>query len=305
MINKFSVIEKQDGTSVYEEGQIAETIASYFTMLFTAATDGNPQVVAEAIKPCVSASMNDSLIGIPDDQEIKRAVFAIHGDKAPGPDGFSASFYQGFWDILGEEVCRDIKSFFESGKLSRRQNETHVRLIPKIKSPKTVMDYRPIALCSTHYKIISKILCKRLQPLLPDIISPHQSAFVAGRAISDNVLITHEILHYLRTSTARKHCSMAVKTDMSKAYDRLEWSFLRDVMTQMGFHPVWVRWIMECVSSVSYSFLINGSAQGSVVPSRGIRQGDPLSPYLFILCSEVLSGLCRTLQKKGDIVTIF
>lgn len=256
-------------------------------------------IIAEAIRPCVSASTNEALIAIPTDLEIKSAVFAIHGDKAPGPDGFSANFYQGFWDIVGGEVCCDVRSFFTTGSLLPRYNETHVRLIPKKKSPKTVLDYRPIALCSTHYKIVAKILCKRLKPLLSEIISPHQSAFVAGRSIADNVLLTHEVLHFLRTSNAQKHCSMAVKTDMSKAYDRLEWSFLRDVLNQFGFHPTWVHWVMECVRSVSYSFLINGSAQGRVIPSRGIRQGDPLSPYLFILCSEVLSGLCLKAQTQG------
>ncbi|XP_056850920.1 uncharacterized protein LOC130506757 [Raphanus sativus] len=97
---------------------------------------------------------------------------------------------------------------------------------------------------------------------------------------------------------------MAVKTDMSKAYDRLEWSFLRDVMVRFGFHPTWVHWIMECVSSVSYSYLINGGAHGCVVPSRGIRQGDPLSPYLFILCSEVLSGLCSKALEQGKLCGI-
>lgn len=119
LLNKFSVLEKQDGTSVYEEGQIAETIASYYTSLFTSTSNGNPQMIAEVVKPCISTSMNDSLIGIPDDMEIKRVVFTIHGDKAPGPYGFSVGFYQGFWDILGKEVCRDIKGFFETGKLHR------------------------------------------------------------------------------------------------------------------------------------------------------------------------------------------
>lgn len=163
------------------------------------------------------------------------------------------------------------------------------------------MDYRPIALCSTHYKIIAKILCKRMKPILSALVSPHQSAFIAGRSISDNVFITHEILHYLRTSSAKKHCSMAVKTDMSKEYDRLEWTFLREVMNRFGFHPTWILWIMECFSSVSYSYLVNGSALGRVKQSRGIRQGDPLSPYLFILCSEVLSELCSKAQDQGSL----
>ncbi|WZZ24801.1 hypothetical protein YC2023_008202 [Brassica napus] len=139
----------------------------------------------------------------------------------------------------------------------------------------------------------------RLQPLLPHIISPHQSAFVPKRAIGDNVLITHEILHYLRTSKAKVRCSMAVKTDMSKAYDRIEWTFLEAVLRKLGFHECWISWIMVCVSSVSYLFLVNGSPQGKVNPSRGLRQGDPLSPYLFILCTEVLSGLCCKAQESG------
>ena len=181
-----------------------------------------------------------------------------------------------------------------------RINETHVCLIPKVTSPKMVADYRPIALCNVYYNIISKILTKRLQPLLSDIISETQFAFVPGRAISDNVLITQEVLHYLKTSDAQKRCSMAVKTDMSKAYDRLEWDFIQLVLRRLGFHQKVINWIMQCVSTVTYSFLINGSPRGRVTPSRGIRQGDPLSPYIFILCSEVLSDLCNKAQEEGS-----
>lgn len=118
--NKFSVIETCDGTPVYEEGQIAATIADYYRKLFTSGSGGDPQIVTEAISPCVSDSMNASLIEIPNDMEIREAVFAIHGDKAPDPDGFSANFYQGFWDIVGDEVCRDIRSFFVTGTIHSR-----------------------------------------------------------------------------------------------------------------------------------------------------------------------------------------
>ncbi|XP_018474023.1 uncharacterized protein LOC108845291 [Raphanus sativus] len=214
---------------------------------------------------------------------------------------FSADFYQTFWDIIGDDVYRDIRAFFETSYIHPRQNETHIRLIPKGTGAKKVSDYRPIALCNTHYKIIAKILSKRLQPLLHSLISPSQSAFVPGRAISDNVLITHEVLHYLRKSGAKKHVSMAVKTDMSKAYDRIEWNFLREVLQRLGFHEIWIGWIMECVSSVSYAFLINVGPQGIFIPSRGLRQGDPLSPYLFILCTEVLSGLCNKALADGTL----
>ena len=194
-----------------------------------------------------------------------------------------------------------MQNFFSTGYLPSRINTTHIRLIPKILSPKKVAEYRPIALCTVFYKIISKLLSKRLQPVLQSIVAENQSAFVPNRAITDNVLITHEVLHYLKTSGAEKICYMAVKTDMCKAYDRLEWDFTRLVLERLGFHQKWVIWIMQCICTVSYSFLLNGSAQGSVIPSRGIRQGDPLSPYLFILCSEVLSGLCLKAQAEGHL----
>lgn len=147
-------------------------------------------------------------------------------------------------------------------------------------------DYRPITLCNVYYKIISKLLAHRLRPVLTSIISENQSAFIPRRAISDSVLITHEVLHFLKASGAMKHCSMAVKTDMSKAYDRVEWSFIQKVLQRLGIHPMWIGLIMQCISTVTYSFLVNESPRGRVVPLRGIRQGDPLSPYIFILCSE-------------------
>lgn len=174
-----------------------------------------------------------------------------------------------------------------------------MRLIPKSIGAKTTADYRPIALCNVYYKTISKLLSKRLQPILQSLISETQSAFVPKRTISDNVLITHEVLHYLKNSKAEKHYSMAIKTDMSKAYDRLEWDFIRLVLEKMNFHPILISWLMECITTVSYTFIINGATRGCVKPGRGIRQGDPLSPYLFILCSEVLTGLCLDAQSKG------
>lgn len=152
-------------------------------------------------------------------------MFSIHADKAPGPDGFSASFFHSNWDSTGKEIVEEIQAFFTTGSLPGRLNKTFIRLISKIQNPNALAEYRPIGLCNVYYKIISKLLSKRLHPLLPFLISENQSAFVAGREISDNVLITREVLHYLKTSEAEKRVSMAVKTDMSKAYDILEWDF--------------------------------------------------------------------------------
>lgn len=303
-INKFSVIEKPNGHAVFEEEQIVTTITDYYTELFSSQQNTSLQVLDEVLSPLISSEMNDALIRIPNKQEIMQAVFSIHPDKAPGPDGFSPSFYQSFWDIIGDNVTKEMECFFTSNSLNARFNETHVRLIPKTRAAKRVADYRPIALCSTHYKIIAKVLTSRLQTILKSIISMNQSAFVKGRAISDNVLITHEVLHYLQTSGARVRCSMAVKIDMIKAYDEIEWNFVEAVLTKLGFHDTWVVWIMECIRTVSYSYLVNGAAQGKVIPSRGIRQGDPLSPYLFILCTKVLSSLCAKSMRDGSLSDI-
>lgn len=162
-------------------------------------------------------------------------------------------------------------------------------------------DYRPIALFNLFYKIITNLLSIRLKPVLSSIISENQSAFIPGRAISDNVIITHEVLHYLKTSQAQKNCSMAVKIDMSKAYDRVEWGFVSQVLTHLGFHEKLVNWIMQCITSVSYMFLINDNVYGAVTPYWGIRQCDPISPYIFILCGEVLSSLCRKAELEGSL----
>lgn len=275
---------------------------SYFNDIFkpVAREPGTMEtIINEAITPIISAETNNKLTSLPDEAEIKAALFSIHPGKAPGPDGFSACFFQSNWGLMGKDIVSEIREFFLSGQMPRTINETHLRLIPKILSPMKVADYRPIALCNVSYKIISKLLAKRLQPLLGDLITETQSAFVPKRAISDNVLITHEFLHYLKTSKAAKHCYMAVKTDMSKAYDRLEWDFIKLAILRFGVHPIFTEWIMQCISTVSYSFIINDASRGLVLPGRGIRQGDPLSPYIFILCSELLSSLCNLRQRNG------
>ena len=159
-------------------------------------------------------------------------------------------------------------------------------------------EFRPISLCNVSYKIISKVLANRLKPILNAIILENQSAFVPSRLITDNVLVAFEIMHYLKNKREGKDKYMAIKLDLSKAYDKVEWGFLCNIMTTMGFNDKWISLMMNCISTVSYSILINEVSQGCIFPSRGLRQGDPLSPYLFLLYAKGLTRLIGEVVKN-------
>lgn len=164
-------------------------------------------------------------------------------------------------------------------------NKTLLVLIPKVANPQDLSQYRPISLCNVLYKLCSKTMANRLRGILEEVISVEQSAFVPGRLITDNVLIAYECIHYLRKKKG-KTGSCAIKLDMAKAYDRVEWNYLEAVMQALGFPSSWCALVMKCV---------NGVASDSFTPTCGIRQGDPISPYLFLLCSEGLSCMIRNI----------
>jgi hypothetical protein len=178
-------------------------------------------------------------------------------------------------------------------------NKTFIVMIPKVASPSELGQFCPISLCNVIYKIASKVAANRLKKILPEVISEEQSAFVPGRLITDNIITAYECLHFMKRNKAKKHRSCALKLDMRKAYDRVEWSYLQAIMLKLGFSNRWVTLIMRLVSTVSFSVLFNGVPQGEFSPTRGIRQGDPISPYLFLLAAEGLSCLLKVNDRSS------
>ena len=172
-------------------------------------------------------------------------------------------------------------------------NETYIVLIPKVKNLRKINEYRSISFCNVIYKLASKTVANKLKIVLSSIVSENQNAFTKGRFITDNILVTYETMHYISQKRTRKIGEMALKLDMNKAYDRMEWDCLKGIMLKLGIHRRMVEIVIRCVCIVTYSVRINGKPRGHIIPTRGLRQGDPLSPYLLLLCAKGLSSLIR------------
>lgn len=178
-------------------------------------------------------------------------------------------------------------------------NDTYICLIPKVSCPQKITEFCPISLCNVVYKIVSKVLANRLKKILPEVINESQSAFVLRRQITDNMLVVFETMHCMNQKRKGKKGLMAIKFDMSKAYDRVEWAYLEAMMRKTGFQEEWTRLIIMCVTTVSYSVLINGEPKGKITSTKGLCQRDPISPYLFLLCAKGLKAMLWREEREG------
>lgn len=181
-------------------------------------------------------------------------------NKSPGPDGYSGEFYKATWPIISRDFVVAVQSVFKFGFLPKGVNSTILALVPKKLDSMEMKDYRPIACCNVLYKVVSKILANRLKVLLPRIITETQSAFVQGRLLMENVLLASEIVKGYHKDNVSPRCAM--KIDISKAFDSVQWGFLLKCLKVLGFPEKFLHWIELCVTSPSFSVQVNGDLAG-------------------------------------------
>ncbi|GKA59381.1 RNA-directed DNA polymerase, eukaryota, reverse transcriptase zinc-binding domain protein [Tanacetum coccineum] len=259
--SKIHSIKDKDGIT-YEGEQIPNVFLKHFQEFL--GTKNHVQEIASfenMFRNKLRLCDAEKMIRDVSDKEIKDAIFDIDDAKAPGPDGFSAAFFKKSWNVIGSDICMAVKEFFMSGRLLGEVNVTLISLIPKIQTPNKVTDFRPIACCNVLYKCISKVLTNRIKPIL-------------GK------------LGYNRRGGPKR---VAFKIDIQKAYDTVNWEFLEKTLSGFGFHKRMIKWIMQCVTTVAFTLNINGERIGYFKGGKGLRQGDPISPYLFTLVMEVFS----------------
>ena len=216
----------------------------FYTKLFSSSNVQGLDRVLEGVKRVVTSNMNEELLKAYSKDEVEATIRQMAPSKAPSPDGLPPLFYQTFWQSIRVEVSNAILSCLNSGTLLKSRNHTFITLIPKVSNPKNVSKFKLISLCNALYKILSKVIANRLKPILNSIVSKAQSDFTVDRLITNNILIAFESLHYMKTQCSSKEGFMALKLDMSKAYDGVERHFLEKILLRMGFQESWVAMIM-------------------------------------------------------------
>lgn len=296
---KITSIHDEDGHVLTDMAEVREEFIRYYEKLLGSNCVNKQPVKAEVLQngPCLSDEQHLHMCRPISDLEIKEAIFSIPDGKSPGPDGFSSGFFKAGWNIIGNEVCSAIRSFFNSGKLLKEVNATLIIVIPKNECPMFVSDYKPIACCNVLYKAITKILTNRMQTVMGGIINETQGAFVKKRSIMDNILVCQGLVRNYNREGGAPRCLM--KLDLCKAYDTIDWDFIEEVMTGLNFPKKFSQWVLECVRTPMFSILLNGRPHGFFRSKRGIRQGDPMSPYLFVLGMEYFSRLLEGLHSNN------
>ncbi|OMO91484.1 reverse transcriptase [Corchorus capsularis] len=263
-------IKNEAGLWFSDPLQMEAEFTRYFRNIFT--SDTHTMTSIEKVVECLDNRITEDMRLVMDaaytPEDIKQAAFQMQGDKAPGLDGMTPLFFQKCWHIVGQDVISLALAFLNEGQSLPDINHTNIVLIPKVSSPESPKDFRPISLCNVVFKIISKALANRLNMFLSDIIGDNQSAFVPERMIFDNAMIAFETIHHMSNKRGGRKAYMTLKLDLSKAYDRVEWDFLK----------------LACIKWVS---LINGFHRGDI-KGVSVSRSAPCVSHLFFADDSIL-----------------
>jgi hypothetical protein len=286
-----------DGVFYEEKEEVKQQIVQFYSSLYQ---ENEPwRLVVDGLPfASIGAAARAHLERPFELEEVVQVLKDVQGDKAPGPDGYTMAFFQKCWSVLEKDVMDFFGEVHTYCKFEKSLNTTFLSLIPKKVDATNIRDFRPISLIGSIYKLLSKVLANHLKLVLDKVIFESQNSFVGGRQILDSVLIANECLDSrLKSGIPGLIC----KLDIEKVYDHVNWDCLFFILDRMGFGQKWVRWMKACVSTVRYSVIVNGSPTGFFDSTRGLRQGDPLSPRLFLVIMEVLSRMLRRTEEGGFI----
>ncbi|KAI3794371.1 hypothetical protein L1987_37001 [Smallanthus sonchifolius] len=286
-----------DGEWCSKPSKIKKEVFGFFRDKFKERIGSRPALFCDNFKK-LSESSIDLLVSEFSKEEIKSAVFECGDERAPGPDGLNFKFIKHFWPLFEEDFENVFREFFFSGRLNCGSGSSFISLVPKVKDPVSLNNFRPINLVGVLSKTISKVLTNRMRKVLHEVISDSQSAFITGKHILDGPLIVNEIINWLKKKKSR---AFILKIDFEKAYDNVNWDFVESSLSQMGFPQRWCVWVRGILRSARSSVLVNGAPTFEFQCSKGMRQGDPLSPFLFLTVMEALSCMIEKAYGAGVI----
>jgi hypothetical protein len=292
---------EDEGRELTSKEDLKSHIIEYYKSLFRAdnlsTVHLSPQIWQSEL--CLNADQKEAITRPFSMEELDKVIREAKLNIAPGPDGLNIHFYRAFWPEIKNDLFEMLLMLYE-GKLDlKRLNFGVISLIPKSSDPTNIRQFRPICVLNDCFKFLSKVVTNRLSEVAPFVISQTQTAFIPGRFILEGCIILHEVLHEFKLKNQQ---GIILKIDFEKAYDRVSWNFLFEVLERKGFPKIWIDWIKACVMWDKVCVNINGERSDFFRTYRGLRQGDPLSPLLFNLVSDALAAMLDS-AKRDSILT--
>ena len=293
-----STLELNDGEITNDPKVIKEEVLKFYETLYKSREQGivDADPMANLEGPSLNQSDQDKTEGLITLEEASKALRKMKNGKSPGLDGYTTEFFKFFWRDIGTFLVRSINCGFNKGEMSVTQRRGVITCIPKENKPKRLIkNWRPITLLNTSYKIASACIAERIKSILPKIIGEEQKGFLTGRYIGENIRMLYDVLSYTQNNSLP---GMVMLIDFEKAFDSISWNFIRRTLDFFDFGPDIKRWIDIFYKDITACVAINGSYTRWFQVQRGVRQGDPLSPYLYLISAEILSLL---IKKNKDI----